>query len=223
VAAPGAQRSLRLNRRGRQFMEEPNVDQKTISRAACDAAVLLTEAIRELTIPQHLVTCAKRLEDAHQVSETYAAAVRRIAMAATVIGIYRVGETRKHFLTPWLFSEEELQHLGLPDIGHFVRDSGAFEAVRSQWAAHAQAKRSTARSPGRLIDASALGRALERTGIGDEERFLRHVRDNLTPAVEKVRDKVLEAHPEARDFITTGYPQALQQGAIDEERNRGAV
>ncbi|MGH9893888.1 MAG: hypothetical protein ACREA0_18270, partial [bacterium] len=147
----------------------PGFDQATISRAACDAAVLLTEAIRELTIPQHLVTCSKRLEETHHVSETYAAAVRRIAMAATVIGVYRVGETREHFLTPWLFSEEELQDLGLPDIEHFIRDSKAFETVRSQWAAHAQAKKSTARSPGRLVDASRLGRALERTGIGNEE------------------------------------------------------
>ena len=81
-------------------MEETKLDQETISRVACDAAVLLTEAIRELTIPQHLVTCAKRLEEAKQASETYAAAVRRIAMAATVIGVYRVGETRRHFLTP---------------------------------------------------------------------------------------------------------------------------
>jgi len=204
-------------------MEEPDVDEKTISQVACDAAVLLTEAIRELTIPQNLVTCAKRLEEAQHVSETYAAGVRRIAMAATVIGVYRVAETRKHFLTPWLFSEEELRHLGLPNIEHLVWDTKAFETVRSQWAAHAQAKRSTARSPGRLIDASDLGRALERTGIGDEEQFLKRVRDELTPAVERVRDKILEAHPEARDFITTGYLQALQQGAIDEERNRGAV
>jgi len=169
------------------------------------------------------VTCAKRLEEAQQVSETYAAAVRRIAMAATVIGVYRVAETRKHFLAPWLFSEEELRNLGLPDIEHFVRDTGAFETVRSQWAGHAQAKKSTDRSPGRLIDASALGRALERTGIGNEEQFLKRVRDELTPAVERVRDKILEAHPEVRDFITIRYPQALQQGAIDEERNRGAV
>jgi hypothetical protein len=69
----------------------------------------------------------------------------------------------------------------------------------------------------------ALGRALERTGLGNEEQFLRRVRDELTPAVEKIRDRLLEAHPEARDFITTGYPQALQQGAIDEETIRGAV
>ena len=168
----------------RQAMEEP-LEQATISQAACDAAVLLTEAIRELTIPQHLVTWSKQLEEAHQVSETYAAAVRRIAMAATVIGVYRIGETRKHFFTPWLFSEEELQHLGLPDIEHFVRDLGAFEIVRSQWAAHAQAKKSTARVPGRLVDASALGRALEKTGIGNEEQFLRRVRDDLMPAVER--------------------------------------
>lgn len=203
-------------------MEKSRLDQKTITRAACDAAVLLTEAIRELTVPQHLVTCAKRLEESHQVSETYAAAVRRIAMAATVIGVYRVGETRKHFLVPWLFSEEELQPLGLPDIGHFVRDLAAFETVRSQWAAHAQAKKSTAQRPGRLVDASALGRALERTGIGNEEQFLRRIRDDLTPAVERVRDRILEAHPEARAFITVEYPQALQRGAVDEE-NRGAV
>lgn len=205
-------------------MEESKLDQETLSRAARDAAVLLTEAIRELTVPQHLVTCAKRLEESRQVTETYAAAVRRIAMAATVIGVYRVGETRKHFLTPWLFSEKELQDLGLPGIEQFVRDLGAFETVRSQWAAHAQAKKSTAQGPGRLVDAAALGRALERTGIGNEDQFLRRVRDDLTPAVERVRDRILQAHPEARDFITTGYPQALQQGAIDEEaRNRGAV
>ncbi len=204
-------------------MEKIDLDDKAISQAACDAALLLTEAIRELTIPQHLMTCAKRLEDAQQASETYAAAVRRIGMTATVIGVYRVAETRQHFLAPWLFAEEELRQLGLPDIEHFVRDAGAFETVRSQWAAHAQAKKSTARSPGRLVDASALGRALERTGIGNEEQFLKRVRDELTPAVERVRDKILQGHPEARDFITTGYPQALQQGAIDEERSRGAV
>ncbi|MEX2164936.1 MAG: hypothetical protein WD823_11925 [Sulfuricaulis sp.] len=204
-------------------MEEPELDQDTINQAACDAALLLTEAIRELSIPQHLMTCANKLEETQRVSATYAAAVQRIAMTATVIGVYRVNETRKHFLTPWLFSEEELQRLGLPEIEHFVRDCVAFETVRSQWAAHAQAKKSTIRRPGRLIDASALGRALERTGIGDEEQFLRRIRDELTPAVERVRDKILEAYAEARDFITTGYPRALQQGAIDEERNRDAV
>jgi hypothetical protein len=168
-------------------------------------------------------TWSKRLEEAHQVSETYAASVRRIAIAVTVTGVYRVGETRKHFLTPWLFSEEELLHLGLPGIEHFVRDLGAFEIVRSQWAAHAQAKKSSARSLGRLVDASALGRVLERTGLGNEEQFLRRVRDEVTAAVEKIRDRLLEAHPDARDFTTAGYPQALQQGAIDEETTRGAV
>jgi hypothetical protein len=205
-------------------MEEPRLDPETLSRVACDAALLLTEAIRELTIPQHLVTCAKRLEESRQVTETYAAAVRRIAMATTVIGVYRVGETRKHFLTPWLFPESELQDLGLSGLENFIRDVGAFETVRSQWAAHAQAKTSTTQGPGRLIDAEALGRALERTGIGNDEEFLKHVRDNLIPAVERVRDRILQAHPEAQDFITTGYPQALQQGAIEEEaRNRGAA
>jgi hypothetical protein len=39
-------------------MEKPRLDPETLSRAACDAAVLLTEAIRELTVPQHLVTFA---------------------------------------------------------------------------------------------------------------------------------------------------------------------
>src|SRR5215470_10419005 len=190
-------------------MEKPRLDPEILSRAACDAAVLLTEAIRELTVPQHLVTFAKRLEESRQVTETYAAAVRRIAMATTVIGVYRVGETRKHFLTPWLFSESELQDLGLPGLENFVRDLGAFETVRSQWAAHAQARKSTAQGPGRLIDAAALGRALERTGIGNDEEFLRRVRDDLIPAVERIRDRILQAHPEAQDFITIGYPQAL--------------
>ena len=201
-------------------MEEPTLDPQTIKQAACEAALLLTEAIRELTIPQHLMTCAAQLEETQRVSATYAAAIRRIVMTATVIGVYRVNETRKHFLTPWLFSEDELRQLGLPNIEHFVRDWGAFETVRSQWAAHAQAKKSTALNPGRLIEPSALGRALERTGIGNEDEFLRRVRDELTPAVERVRDKILETHAEARDFITTRYPQALQQGAIDEERRR---
>lgn len=204
-------------------MDKPDLDKLTIDQAADDAALLLTEAIRELTIPQNLMTCVNQLEATQSVSATYAAAVRRIVMTVTVIGVYRVNETRKHFLTPWLFSEDELLQLGLPDIEHFVRDWGAFETVRSQWAAHAQAKKSTALKPGRLIDAWALGRALERTGIGDEEQFLTRVRDELIPAVERVRDKVLEGHPEAREFITTKYPEALQQGAIDEERNHGAV
>jgi hypothetical protein len=173
--------------------------------------------------PQHLVACATRLEETKQAAESYAAAVRRIAMAATVLGVYRVAETRKHFLSPWLFSEEELAQLGLPDIEVFVRDWGAFEIVRSQWAAHAPAKKSTGGRPGRLVEASALGRALEKTGIGDEDRFLTRVRNDLTPAVERVRDQILANHPEARDFITTQYPAALQQGALDEERDRGGV
>jgi hypothetical protein len=54
-----------------------------------------------------------------------------------------------------------------------------------------------------------------------EEKFLRRVREELAPAVERIRDKILEAHAEAPDFITRGYPQALQQGAMEEERNRG--
>ena len=117
-----------------------------------------------------------------------------------------------------MFSEEELLQLGLATVEHFVRDRGAFETVRSQWATHAQAKKSTATSPGRLIDASALGRALEKTGIGNEDQFLKCVRDELIPAVEKVRDKILKTYPHAREFITKTYPEALQQGAIDEEK-----
>jgi len=196
------------------------MDEQTIKQTACEAALLLTEAIRELSIPQHLMTIANQLEESQRVSPTYAAAIRRIVMTATVIGVYRVNETRKHFLIPWLFSEQELRLLGLPNVEQFVRDWSAFEIVRSQWAAHAQAKKSTATRPGRLIEPSVLGRALERTGIGNEEEFLRRVRDELIPAVERVRDKILKTHAQARDFITTGYPQALQRGAIDEEQRR---
>ena len=43
------------------------------SRTACEAAVLLTEAIRELTVPQHLMAFDRITVEAHQVSDTYAA------------------------------------------------------------------------------------------------------------------------------------------------------
>ena len=198
-------------------MSKPERDKATKRQVACEAALLLTEAIRELTIPQHLITWINKLEAAQQVSEDCAAAVHRTAMASIVIGVYRVSETRQHFLVPWLFCEDKLLQLGLLSIEHFVRDRAAFQMVRSQWAAHARAKKSTNRQPGRLIDASALGRALEKTGVGDEDRFLKRVRNELIPAVEKVRDNILKIYPEAREFITKTYPDSLRQGAIDEE------
>ena len=59
-----------------------------MNQAACDAALLLTEAIRELTTPQHLMTCVDQLEGTQRVSTDYAAAVRRIVMTTTIIGVY---------------------------------------------------------------------------------------------------------------------------------------
>ncbi len=198
-------------------MAAPQLDQTTIRQAACEATYLLNEAIRDLVTPQHLALSI-RVEASQPTSSAAVFAIRKVAMLTTVIGVCRVHEIRKHFLTPWLFSEGELQLLGLQTIEHYIHDWGSFQTVRSQWAAHATAKESTATSPGRLVEASALGRALERTGIGNEEKFLTLVRTELLPAVERVRDKLLETHPQARSFITDEYPQALLKGASEEEK-----
>jgi len=90
-------------------------------QAARDTAVLPTEAIRELTIPQHMVICVKRLESSGKVQEFHAASVYRTAMACTIIGLCRLNETRKYFPVP-LPTDREVTALGLPDIETFVRD-----------------------------------------------------------------------------------------------------
>lgn len=189
-------------------------------RVAADAAILLNEAVRELTVPQHLAALCDKYDATPQSSERYSAAVRRIAISAVVNGIYRVRETRQHLLCPWLFSDEELSQLGLPDVETFVGDWAAFEVVRSQWAAHAPARRSRGTAPGQLVAGEVLGRAIVRTGLDDEAGFLARVRDDLVPGIENVRNAILQRHPGAREVLTTDYPRRVQQGVSDEQLRR---
>lgn len=181
-------------------------------RAGSEAACLLNEAIRQLLIPQHLFTLFTKLEESKRASERYVSAVRHVAITSAIISLYRLKETRDHFLVS-LFSADELDTLGFLRLEQFVGDWKAFEIVRHQYAGHAIAKPAKSGRPGRMLTAGQLGRALRRTSLWDAEAFLLRIREELVPAVERVRDELFRRFPEARRFVEITYPEELNQAA----------
>jgi hypothetical protein len=183
-----------------------------LERTACEAAHLLNEAITELLIPQHLFELFTSLSERGRASERYAAAMRRTALRGAIISVYRLRETREHFLR-FLFSADELNGLGFPNLEQLVQDWKAFEVVRHQYAGHSTARKSTAISPGRLLAPRKLGDCLGRTGLWDADSFLRRVRQTVVPGVEQVRTRLLERYPTARPYIEGGYASEVQESA----------
>ena len=181
------------------------------AQAGCEAALLLTEQIRELCAPDQLFRLAGRWEAEHRESSIFCDAVRRTAMVAAVLAIFRLREIKANFLTPWLFTESELVGLGFASPEAFVRDWEAFETIRHQWAGHATSREARGGQPGRMLEATALGRALARTGLSDPDAFLRTVKDALVPGVERTRDELLRRFPEAAEFIRR-YPVDMEIG-----------
>lgn len=181
-------------------------------RAGSEAACLLNEAIRQLLIPQHLFTLFTKLEDSGRATERYGSAVRHVAIASAIINLYRLKETRDHFLV-YLFSADELGRLGFPHLEQFVGNWKPFEIARHQYAGHAIAKRAKSGRPGRVLTAGQIGRALRRTGLWDAEAFLLRIREELVPAVEKVRNEIFRRFPEARRFVEITYPEELNRAA----------
>jgi hypothetical protein len=183
-----------------------------LQRTAREAAHLLNEAITELLIPQHLFELFASLGERGRVSERYIAAIRRVALRGAIISVFRLRETREHFLL-FLFTPDELVALGFPDLEQLVHDWSAFEVVRHQYAGHSMARKSTATASGRLLAPARLGDCLGRTGLWDAEAFLRRVRETVVPGVERVRTELLERYPMAKPFIEGGYSAELEKSA----------
>lgn len=136
-------------------------------------------------------------------------------MIAAIVGLYRIHEAREELLVPWLYTDAELRSHGLAPVPEFVGDWKAFETLRSQYAAHATSRRADRGRPGRILPGVVFGRALKRTGLWDADAFLRRTREDLVPAVERVRDALLARFPEARPFVEGGYLAEIERGAPD--------
>lgn len=182
-------------------------------QVAWEAAVLLNEAIRELLIPQHLTALFEKLHDEGRVTERYAGAVSHTAMVSAILAIYRLREIRESFLVPWLFSELELSTLGLGPIEHFVGDWSAFVMVRGQYVGHARRRKASRKFPARIPPPRILGEALVKSGLWERQSFLGRVREELVPAVERVRDELFKRYPDAKSFVEVEYPTELQAAA----------
>lgn len=184
-----------------------------------EAALLLNDSIRQLLIPQHLFEMFTRLESQARTTERYAAAARHTAITIAIVNLYRIHEAREEMLVPWLYTDAELRGFGFGPVGEFVGHWPSFEIIRSQYTAHAVARRARAGlTPGRLVSAPILGRALRRTGLWDAQTFLRRVREDLVPAVERSRDALLARFPDARAFVAGGYLADLEASAAPEAR-----
>lgn len=180
---------------------------------AAEAACILNDGIGHLLVPQHLFVWTATLEAQGRTSERYAATVRRTAMIAAIVGLYRLHEARTDLLVPWLYSDTELREHGFVTIREFVGDWSAFETLRHQYAAHATSRRAGQGRPGRILSGVVFGRALKRTGLWDAEAFLLRTREQLVPAVETIRDALLVRFPPAREFVEGGYLAEIEKGA----------
>ncbi len=186
-------------------------------QVAREAAHLLNEAIRELLIPQHLAELAERGYEGGHLTERYGAALKHLALMSAVMNVCRLKETRDYFLERWLFSDDGLRGAGFPPVEEFVGDWKSFLIVRNQYAGHVASQKATKTRPGRILSAAALGNALRKTGLWDSEHFLRRVRKELVPGVEKVRNELLRNYPGARRFFELTYPAELKASAEKEK------
>lgn len=180
---------------------------------AYEAAYLLNEAIRELLMPQHLSSLARKWYEGEAISERYAAAMNHLIMMSIIMNLYRLQETRDHFLEGCLFSDNELRRLGFPPVKEFVGDWNSFMIVRGQYTGHVIAKKATKTKPGRILSAVALGQALRKTDLWNSDNFLQRVREELVPGVERVKDELLQRYPDARNFLEFTYPTELKIAA----------
>lgn len=185
-----------------------------IRRAACEACLLLNEAVRELVIPHQIHALTEKLEDG-PINIQYLGAVRHTALTSVVIHLWRLHETRKNFLVPWLFTDAELKALGLPTLDEFLGPGKVkfLEIVRHQYAGHPTAKGAKGGVPGEIIAPEVLGYALREIGLTRSAAFLDRVQCEIVPGVEKVRNEIVRRFPEAETYMKETYPIALE-GAL---------
>ena len=184
-------------------------------RAAYHGGYLINEAIRELVVPTRVMELTKPWEAINPVPMAAIVAVRNMVLRSLVVNLHRLHEARENLLCPWVFSDEELSRLGLPKISAFLGGSEAWKAfviLRHQYAGHALAREATVTTPGELLPALVLGKAIQATGLSDLPKFLTRTSTELAPGVETVRDEIGRRYPGLRDFI--------QQYAVDMETAR---
>lgn len=132
-------------------------------RAALEGGYLLNEAVRELIAPTRVMELTDHWLRLDPAPLDAVAAVRNMILRSVIVNVYRVQEARAHYLCPWVFSDDELHALGLPDMEYFLGGAAAwkaFELLRHQYAGHATGKGATPTNPGRLLPARVLGRAI---------------------------------------------------------------
>ncbi|TKS57851.1 MAG: hypothetical protein EWM72_03426 [Nitrospira sp.] len=175
------------------------------------AYLLLNEFIRELATPRYVFDLSTRWEALSPSPEKVIAAFRHMALASLILNLYRLHETRSHFLVPFLYTESELKTLGLISVEEFI---GAdrwkdFEILRHQYAGHATAKKAEGNIGGHILPPKLLGKAIRRTGLSDPAAFLNRIDKQLLPPVERVRNELGERFPAAKDFIKS-YALAVE-------------
>ena len=175
------------------------------SDTANEAYHLLNEFVRELITPRYVFDLSARWVTLSPVPEKVICAFRHMALTSLILNLYRLHETRSHFLVPFLFTEVELNVLGLRSVEEFIGADGwkDFELLRHQYAGHATAKEANGNCSGHILPPERLGRAIRRTGLGDPLAFFARVERELLPAVEAVREKVAELFPAVKEYITS--------------------
>jgi hypothetical protein len=118
----------------------PDIDHETSEQTACEACVLLNQAIRELIVPKRvwaLVDQWKNVDNPISLNES--CAISNMILRGVIMNLYRLRETRKGFLAGWLFTETELLGLGFQPIEQFFPAGTwkCFEMIRHQYAGHA--------------------------------------------------------------------------------------
>ncbi len=141
-----------------------------MSRLACEAAVLINEAIADLLVPQHLRLLVEQWHSQTLVSEEYAGAMGRLAAMGATMALYRLEETRADFLL-WLFDDSELRANGFVPVAEFVSNWDAFLTVRGQSVGHSRTKQTPASAPGTSFVLNASGGRSARRACGIRWRF----------------------------------------------------
>jgi len=192
-------------------------DEEIRSRTACEATQLLNEAVRQLIAPSLILDLMKPWMEADQPNFLRIAAVRNFCMLGIVVNLYRVIETRDHFLKDFLFTEEELRNLGFPSIEEFLggpEKMKCLEILRHQFAGHAMGRWAGNDQPGRLIPAKLLGQALRETGILELPEFAKRLVDEIAAKLENFVQELRRLFPAVDKFIKEDYPLELEKGRL---------
>ena len=175
------------------------------SDTAHEAYLLLNGFVRDLATPRYVFDLSTHWEALSPLPEKVIAAFQHMALASLILNLYRLHETRSHFLVPFLFTESELKKLGLISVEEFIGADGwkDFEILRHQYAGHATAKKAEGNISGQILSPKRLGEAIRKTGLNEPPGFLNRIENELLPPVERVRNELGERFPAAKEFINS--------------------